>query len=62
MGGSLSDTSINQQFAEYAGRQLKGVKLNIVKLNDFYPLPIYMPQLEENGTPANAHRFHKEIH
>ena len=55
--GSNSKNSINKQLAEYTAKQVSGVKVIVLDLNDF-DLPIYGIDYEtEHGIPDNAHKF-----
>lgn len=53
-GASLSETSINQQLAEFAASILKGALVDTIKLTDFYPMAMYGTQKE---MPENAFKM-----
>lgn len=60
-GASNSKKSINQQFAAFAGRQLEGVQIDVVTLND-YPLPLYsIDDQQQAGIPEAALSFLDKI-
>ena len=60
--GSSSRSSINKQFAGYAGGLLENQQLEVLDLND-YELPMYSIDLEnEEGIPQNAHLFLEKLH
>lgn len=57
LGGSNSSTSINRQFAQYAGFQLEGCECTSLDLND-YEMPLYSSDREEaSGVPEPAKQF-----
>lgn len=52
LGASTSKTSINKQFANYAGQQLNQVEIQNVDISQYNDLPIYSVDEEAtNGTP-----------
>ena len=61
LGGSSSTKSINKQLAEYAGRQLNGVEVVNLDLND-YDIPLYSMDHElENGFSEDLKKLEQEI-
>ena len=60
-GASNSKTSINKKLAVFAASQLKGVKVDLLDLNDF-ELPLYsIDHQREKGIPDNAISFLEAI-
>ena len=60
-GASTSSTSINQQLADYASKQLRDVHVSLLDLNDF-AMPIFDVDREKNfGIPQKAHDFKKHL-
>lgn len=60
-GASISRSSINRQFAEYAAKQLPDANVEVLDLND-YSVPIYSVDAEgENGIPDAAKAFVAKI-
>lgn len=61
IGASSSSSSINQQFADHAAKQVANANVSSFPLNAL-TLPIYSEDEEKkNGIPADAHRFHDTI-
>ena len=59
--GSNSKESINKQLATYTAKQVKGVAISILDLND-YELPLYGMDYEvEHGMPGNVKKFLETI-
>jgi len=59
--GSNSKNSINKQLAEYTAKQINGIEIKVLDLNDF-ELPIYGIDYENDyGIPDNAQKFLDEI-
>jgi len=59
--GSTSKNSINKELVNYALQQIEGHEIKTLDLND-YEMPIYSIDRQlENGFPAEAEAFYKEI-
>lgn len=60
-GASTSKNSINQQLALWAAKQVEGVEVKALDLND-YEAPIYsIDREEEGGIPEPIKAFKKEV-
>lgn len=57
-GASLSETSINQQLAEFAASILTGAIGETIKLTDFYPMAMYGTQAE---MPESVTKMHHKM-
>lgn len=61
IAASNSRNSINRQLAAYTARQVPGVSVELVDIND-YEMPIYSEEREaERGQPPAASAFYRKI-